>query len=87
MVKLPAAQAAELMHRRCHAGVGKLRGLAHTTRNTPKILSPAPVANCDASAVTQLKRTSHGGSTLDASEPEPGVLHLDIKEFVLSRTG
>ncbi|MGA0059339.1 MAG: reverse transcriptase domain-containing protein [Planctomycetota bacterium] len=84
MAKLSAAQAAELLHRRCHAGVDKLRSLAFTTNDVPRVLASAPAAGaCVSCAAARIKRASHS-TTLSAPAPEPGVLHVDLKEMVVS---
>ena len=84
--RLPAAQAAELLHRRSHASVGKLRAAAHATKDVPKVLSHAPACDCVFCATARIKRVPHSG-TLSAPAAEPGTLHIDIKEFALSRSG
>jgi hypothetical protein len=89
VAKLPAAQAAELMHRRSHAGVVKLRATAHTSVDAPKVLASAPATTGNdsvADALARIKRAPHSG-TLTAPDPEPGELHVDLKELVLSRDG
>jgi hypothetical protein len=86
VARLPAAQAAELLHRRGHMGVDKLRALAHMTRDVPKNLSHAPACSCEACASARIKRTSHSG-TLAAPAPEPGVLHVDLKELKVDSEG
>jgi hypothetical protein len=83
IARLPAIQAAELIHRRSHAGVAKIRALPHTTSDAPKILASAPAVSCDSCAQARIKRESHSG-TLSAPAPEPGVLHLDLKEMIRS---
>ena len=84
---LPAAKAAELMHRRSHAGIGKIRQSHFATSDAPKNLSSASaVAPCDACATARIKKASHSG-TLDAPAPQPGVLHVDLKEMVRARGG
>ena len=42
VAKLSSARAAELLHRRCHLSLNKLRTLAHTTADAPKVLASAP---------------------------------------------
>ena len=75
------------MHRRAHLGVDKLRALPNTTADAPKVLASAPAAPpCTSCAMAQIKRTSHSG-TLSAPAPEPGQLHYDLKELVLSFNG
>ena len=41
IARLPAAQAAELIHRRCLLGVDKLRAAPHTTADAPRVLASA----------------------------------------------
>ena len=86
VARLPAAQAAELMHRRSHMGVAKMRALHSTTSDAPKVLDSAPSVSCRSCAEARIKRSSHSG-TLSAPAPEPGVLHFDIKEMVVSVNG
>ena len=83
---MPAARAAELMHRRNHSGVDKIRASAHTCSDVPKNVGSATAVTCDACALARIKRASHSG-TLSAPAPEPGLLHIDIKEMVLSKGG
>ena len=42
VARLPAAQAGELLHRRSHMGVNKIRSLPHVSGDAPKILASAP---------------------------------------------
>jgi hypothetical protein len=86
IARLPAVQAAELIHRRSHSGVAKIRALPHTTSDAPKVLASASAVSCDSCAQARIKRESHSGS-LAAPAPEPGVLHLDLKEMVISTGG
>ena len=87
IAKLAASQAAELLHRRSHRGIDKIRALPHTTTDAPKVLASAnAVCPCDSCAQANIKRKSHSGS-LSAPAPEPGVLHFDLKEMVVSIGG
>ena len=90
VARLPAAQAAELLHRRSHLGVDKIRHAAHTTADAPKILASASAtartSSCSSCAAARIRRAAHTG-TLSAPAPEPGVLHYDLKELVLSIGG
>ena len=90
LARLPAAQAAEVMHRRSHLGVDKLRATAHTTTDAPKVLASASASSrttaCASCAAARIRRAAHSG-TLSAPAPEPGVLHIDLKELVLSLGG
>ena len=87
VARLPAAQAAELLHRRCLLGVDKLRATPHTTADAPRVLASASAVPPSAAvAAARIKRAPHS-STLSAPAPEPGVLHLDLKELVLSVGG
>lgn len=87
VARLPASQAAELMHRRSHAGVAKTRALPHTTADAPKILASAPASTtCVSCAQAHITKASHSG-TLSAPAPEPGILHFDMKELVVARGG
>ena len=75
---LSSAQAAELMHRRLHAGVTRMRALPHTTRDATSNLTSAPQCTCPYCAAANAKRTSHSGS-LTTPTAEPGKIHLDLK--------
>ena len=87
ITKLTSAQAAELLHRRSHAGVDKLRATAHTTVDAPRVLASASAIACQGCTEARIiKRTSHSGS-LSAPSPEPGVLHVDLKEMIVSMQG
>ena len=90
VAKLTAAQAAELLHRRSHLGVDKLRATAHTSVDAPKILASAPAdshaGSCVSCAEARIKKAAHSGS-LSAPAPEPGTLHVDLKELILSIGG
>ncbi|MDC0525432.1 reverse transcriptase domain-containing protein [bacterium] len=84
IARLPAPQAAELIHRRSHLGVDKTRALHHTTTDAPKVLTSAPaVPDCLSCAMANIKKVAHSG-TLSAPVAEPGTLHYDLKELVLS---
>jgi hypothetical protein len=87
VARLPAAQASELLHRRCHMGVNKVRALPHVSGDAPKILGSAIPCTCVHCAAAQIRRAGHSGS-MDAPDPEPGILHVDLKgPFPLSVTG
>ena len=87
VARLPAAQAGELLHRRSHAGDNKIRSFAHTTSDGPKVLASAPAPPpCVSCAQAGIKRTSHPG-TLSAPPAEPGTLHYDLKELIVSFGG
>ena len=59
IARLPAAQAAELFHRRCHAGIDKIRAIAHTTKDAPKVLASASsVCTCVACAAARAPRVA-----------------------------
>ena len=84
---MPAARAGALMHRRSHAGDGKIRSFAHTTSDGPKVLASIPASPpCVSCAQAGIKRVSHPG-TLSAPPAEPGTLHYDLKELVVSFGG
>ena len=85
--RLPAAQAAELLHRRSLLSVDKLRASPHTTVDAPRVLASASaVPPSVASATARIRKAPHS-TTLSAPSPEPGVLHVDLKELVLSIGG
>ena len=87
VARLPAAQAGELLHRRCHMGVNKIRAMPHISGDAPKILASAIPNPCVHCAASQIRKAGHSGS-MDAPEPEPGVLHVDLKgPFPSSMTG
>ena len=88
VARLPAAQAAELLHRRGLIGVDKLRATPHTTADAPRVLASASAVPPPSAAVVsaRIRRAPHS-STLSAPAPEPGVLHIDLKELVISIGG
>ena len=87
VARLPAAQAAELVHRRCLLGVGKIRAAPYTTADAPRVLASASAVPPSAAvAAARIRRAPHS-TTLSAPAPEPGVLHVDLKELVLSIGG
>ena len=85
--RLSAAQAAELLHRRCHMGIDKIRAAANTTADgTKNLASATTLCACASCAEARMKKAPHSG-TLTAPAPEPGVLHVDLKEMVRSKEG
>ena len=88
VARLPAAQAAELLHRRGLIGVDKFRATPHTTADAPRVLASASAVPPPSAAVVsaRIRRAPHS-STLSAPAPEPGVLHVDLKELVISIGG
>ena len=86
IARLPAAQAAELLYRRCLLGVDKLRAAPHTTAEPRVLASATAVPPSAAVAAARIRRATHS-STLSAPSPEPGVLHVDLKELVVSIGG
>ena len=68
----------------------KIRHAAQTTVDAPKILASASAtartSSCSSCAAARIRRAAHPG-TLSAPAPEPGVLHYDLKELVLSIGG
>ena len=78
VARLPAAQASELLHRRCHMGVNKVRALPHVSGDAPKILGSAIPCTCVHCAAAQIRRAGHSGA-MDTPDPEPGILHVDLK--------
>jgi hypothetical protein len=75
---LSAAQAGELLHRRTHLGLGKMRALPVACRDATSNLTSAPACTCVHCAAANAKRAAHSGS-LPTPTPEPGRIHLDIK--------
>ena len=59
IARLPAAQASELIHRRCHMGVNKIRALPHVSSDAPKILGSAIPCTCVHCAASQIRRAGH----------------------------
>ena len=87
VARLPAAQAGELMHRRCHMGINKIRAMPHVSGDAPKVLASAIPNSCVHCAASQIRKAGHSGS-MDTPEPEPGVLHVDLKgPFPISMSG
>ena len=88
VARLPAAQAAELVYRRGLIGVDKLRATPHTTADAPRVLASASAVPPPSAAVVsaRIRRAPHS-STLSAPAPEPGVIHIDLKELVISIGG
>ena len=87
IARLSASQAAELMQRRSHMGTAKLRAMAHTTSDVPKVVASAPSLPArTADVLARITKTSHSG-TLSAPAPEPGVLHCDLKEMIVAING
>ena len=74
-----------VLHASGASGAGNCAALAHTTSDAPKILASASGLSeaCTSCAVARAKRAAHSG-TLAAPAPEPGTLHVDLKELVLS---
>ena len=54
--------------------------------DAPRVLASASAIACQGCAEARIKRTSHSGS-LSAPSPEPGVLHVDLKEMIVSMQG
>ena len=70
------AEAAERRHaanRAYHAGVDKIRGLAHTAADGTRNLASATQCTCSACAEARIKRVPHS-STLAALAPQPPEL-------------
>ena len=87
IARLPAAQAGEMLHRRCHMGTNKIRSLPQISNDAPKILTSATPCTCVHCAAAQIKRASHS-STLDTPATEPGDVHVDLKgPFPISAIG
>jgi hypothetical protein len=86
IARLPAAQAGELMHRRCHASLRYIQAIANTTADGPRNVASAPAINCASCAEARITQAAHRG-TLSTPAPEAGVLHVDLKEMVISAEG
>ena len=80
IAKLSSAQAGRLMHRRGHGSVAKIRATVHTSADAPINLASAPPISCVHCASAQMRRTAHSGH-LHVPTPEPGDLHVDLKEM------
>ena len=80
IAKLSSAQAGRLMHRRGHGSVAKIRATVHTSADAPINLASAPPISCVHCASAQMRRTAHSGR-LHVPTPEPGDLHVDLKEM------
>ena len=68
------------MHRRGHGSIAKIRASVHTSADAPTNLSSAPPTSCVHCASAQMRRTAHSGH-LHTPPPEPGDLHVDLKEM------
>ena len=86
VARLPSAQAGELMHRRNHAGIRYIQAIANTTEDGPRNLASATAISCASCAEARIKQAAHRG-TLSTPAPEAGVLHVDLKEMVISAEG
>ena len=87
VARLPAAQASELIHRRCHHGRQQDTGSAACVGDAPKILGSAIPCTCVHCAAAQIRRAGHSRH-MDTPDPEPGILHIDLKgPFPLSVAG
>ena len=80
IAKLSSSQAGRLMHRRGHGSVAKIRATVHTSADAPMNLASAPPVSCVHCASAQMRRTAHSGH-LHVPTPEPGDLHVDLKEM------
>ena len=83
--RLSHAQAGQLMERRLHCPVKKIRELPSTCKDAPPNLAGAAAVACPHCAAANITRPSHGG-TLTTSKPSslppclaPGTLHIDLK--------
>ena len=77
IAKLNSNRIGELMHRRLHVGIDKLRAIAHTTTDGPRSLASAPHHSCVHCTKAHIARAPHS-SSLRAPTAEPGVLHVDL---------
>ena len=50
---MPAAQIGELLHRRSHLGIAKLRAMAHTTADAPRSAASATACSCASCAASR----------------------------------
>lgn len=79
--RLSAAQVGELMHRRYHCGIDKIRAIPSTSADgTANIASSPKHSTCEhcSSAYSKKAWQSHSGH-LTPAPPLPGKLHVDIK--------
>jgi microcystin-dependent protein len=74
------------MHRRCHASLRYIQAIANTTADGPRNVASAPAINCASCAEARITQAAHRG-TLSTPAPEAGVLHVDLKEMVISAEG
>jgi hypothetical protein len=74
------------MHRRCHASLRYIQAIANTTADGPRNVASASAINCASCAEARITQAAHRG-TLSTPAPEAGVLHVDLKEMVISAEG
>ena len=85
--RMSAAQAGELIHRRSHAGAGKIRALPQVSTNAPTNLASASPCTCVFCAQSRITEAPHSG-VMKPADHEPGVVHTDMKgPFATSKGG
>ena len=85
VARLSGSQAGELMHRRTHLTVPRIRELPTTCKDAPPNLARAVKVSCDSCAAAHASKPSHG-DTSRVDKPSslppctaPGTLHVDLK--------
>ena len=86
IAKMSASRLSDLMHRRLHVSLDRVRAAAFNTRDGTKSLASIMHSTCSHCAAAHLRRSSHS-SSLDTPPPIPGTLHIDLKELVNSVGG
>ena len=86
IAKMSTARLGDLMHRRLHIGIDRIRAAAFNTKDGTKNLSSIMQSTCSHCAAAHLRRSNHP-STLDTPPPTPGILHIDLKELINSVGG
>ena len=86
ITKLSNQRLGELMHRRLHVSVNKIRAAAFNTKDGMRNLASSLIFPCSHCASAHIKRSKHS-SALHPPSPEPGTLHVDLKELVTSIGG
>lgn len=76
--KLSSHHIGELMHRRLHSSIDKIRAIPHTSSDGPKNVASSPKVTCPHCTASWARRASHPGH-LTPPAPVPGKLHVDIK--------
>lgn len=86
LAKLNSSQLGNLMHRRWHVGIDKIRAAAHTSADGIRSLASATQPSCSHCAKARITTASHP-STMRSPAAEPGVLHVDLIDMASSPSG